>query len=211
MELVRLAEEPRVDAQALKECVAQDPALTCKVLRVVNSSLYGLNRPVADLSSGDRAAGHQAAEAAGAGIQSAGRAVCRSGGARAAMVLDEHADARRGGAAAGRAACGISRATRRSSPACCRTSASSCCCASWASRTRSFLTGVIEEKCHLGVARAGHAGIRSHAAQRGAAGAVAIAAAVGRCDRGAEADGATRRGWNRRKATCRRSCTWRKC
>jgi HD-like signal output (HDOD) protein/GGDEF domain-containing protein len=50
MELVRLTEEPRVDAKALKECVAQDPALTCKVLRVVNSSLYGLNRPVGDLS-----------------------------------------------------------------------------------------------------------------------------------------------------------------
>jgi HD-like signal output (HDOD) protein/GGDEF domain-containing protein len=50
MELMRLAEEPRVDARALKECVAQDPALTCKVLRVVNSSLYGLNRPVADLN-----------------------------------------------------------------------------------------------------------------------------------------------------------------
>src|SRR6476620_10829041 len=50
MEVVRLAEEPRVDARALKECVAKDPALTCKVLRVVNSSLYGLNRPVADLN-----------------------------------------------------------------------------------------------------------------------------------------------------------------
>jgi HD-like signal output (HDOD) protein len=50
MELVRLVEEPRVDASMLKNCIAQDPALTCKVLRVVNSSLYGLNRPVADLS-----------------------------------------------------------------------------------------------------------------------------------------------------------------
>ncbi len=50
MELVRLAEEPLADARALKECVAQDPALTCKVLRVVNSSLYGLNRPVVDLN-----------------------------------------------------------------------------------------------------------------------------------------------------------------
>ncbi len=50
MELMRLADQPRVDARELKECVAQDPALTCKVLRVVNSSLYGLSRPVADLS-----------------------------------------------------------------------------------------------------------------------------------------------------------------
>ena len=50
MEVVRLAEQPRVDPQALKKCVEQDPALTCKVLRVVNSSLFGLNRPVADLN-----------------------------------------------------------------------------------------------------------------------------------------------------------------
>jgi len=50
MELVRLAETPGADAEALKDCVAQDPALACKLLRVVNSSLYGLNRPVADLN-----------------------------------------------------------------------------------------------------------------------------------------------------------------
>ncbi len=50
MEVVRLAEEPQADAQALKECVAQDPALACKVLRVVNSSMFGLHRPVADLN-----------------------------------------------------------------------------------------------------------------------------------------------------------------
>src|SRR4051812_47897530 len=50
MELMRLADQPGVEASALKDCVAQDPALTCKVLRVVNSSLYGLNRPVADLN-----------------------------------------------------------------------------------------------------------------------------------------------------------------
>jgi HD-like signal output (HDOD) protein len=50
MELVELAEQPRVDALALKRCIEQDPALACKVLRVVNSSLFGLNRPVADLN-----------------------------------------------------------------------------------------------------------------------------------------------------------------
>jgi HD-like signal output (HDOD) protein/GGDEF domain-containing protein len=50
MELVRLAEEPRVDPKRLKECVAQDPALTCKILRIVNSSMFGLNRPVADIN-----------------------------------------------------------------------------------------------------------------------------------------------------------------
>src|SRR3954452_19282705 len=57
MELMRLADEPRVDARALKDCVAQDPALVCKVLRVVNSSLYGLNRPVADLNQAIRLIG----------------------------------------------------------------------------------------------------------------------------------------------------------
>jgi HD-like signal output (HDOD) protein len=50
MELVRLAEEPRVDPKRLRECVAQDPALVCKILRFVNSSLFGLNRPVADIN-----------------------------------------------------------------------------------------------------------------------------------------------------------------
>src|SRR4249919_1488443 len=50
IELMRLADQPGVEASALKNCVAQDPALACKVLRVVNSSLYGLNRPVADLN-----------------------------------------------------------------------------------------------------------------------------------------------------------------
>ena len=50
MEVMRLAEQPAVGALALKQCLEQDPALACKVLRVVNSSLFGLNRPVADLN-----------------------------------------------------------------------------------------------------------------------------------------------------------------
>lgn len=50
MELLRLTEQPSVDAHELRDCVAQDPALACKLLRVVNSSLFGLNRPVADLN-----------------------------------------------------------------------------------------------------------------------------------------------------------------
>jgi HD-like signal output (HDOD) protein len=50
MEVVRLAEQPRVDASELKRSIEQDPALACKVLRVVNSSLFGLQRPVADLN-----------------------------------------------------------------------------------------------------------------------------------------------------------------
>jgi HD-like signal output (HDOD) protein/GGDEF domain-containing protein len=50
LELMRLTDQPGVEASALRDCVAQDPALTCKILRVVNSSLYGLHRPVADLN-----------------------------------------------------------------------------------------------------------------------------------------------------------------
>src|SRR3954463_10909969 len=50
MELMRLANQPTVESSALRDCLAQDPALVCKVLRVVNSSFYGLHQPVADLN-----------------------------------------------------------------------------------------------------------------------------------------------------------------
>lgn len=50
MEVVRLTEQPYVDARSIKDCVEKDPALTSKILRVVNSSLYGLKSPVADLN-----------------------------------------------------------------------------------------------------------------------------------------------------------------
>lgn len=50
MEVLELTEQPQVDARALKECVETDPALTCKILRVVNSSLFGLRGEVADLN-----------------------------------------------------------------------------------------------------------------------------------------------------------------
>ncbi len=50
MEVLELTEQPKVDAHLLKECVERDPALTCKILRVVNSSLFGLRGDVADLN-----------------------------------------------------------------------------------------------------------------------------------------------------------------
>ena len=50
MEVLELTESSKVDTQALKQCLEADPALTCKVLRVVNSSLYGLCREVSDLN-----------------------------------------------------------------------------------------------------------------------------------------------------------------
>jgi HD-like signal output (HDOD) protein/GGDEF domain-containing protein len=49
MESVRLTEQPQVDAGARRERIEQDPALACKILRVVNSSLFGLPSRVADL------------------------------------------------------------------------------------------------------------------------------------------------------------------
>jgi len=49
MEVLELTNNPTVDVPALKQCIENDPALTTKVLRVVNSSLFGLSREVSDL------------------------------------------------------------------------------------------------------------------------------------------------------------------
>lgn len=50
LEVLELTNQPKVDLRALKNCLAHDPALVTKILRVVNSSLFGLTRPVADLN-----------------------------------------------------------------------------------------------------------------------------------------------------------------
>ncbi|MBN2022086.1 MAG: HDOD domain-containing protein [Pirellulales bacterium] len=50
MEVLELTSNPTVDARALKECIENDPALTSRLLRVVNSSLFGLPREVSDLN-----------------------------------------------------------------------------------------------------------------------------------------------------------------
>ncbi len=50
MEVLELTGRPDVDAAALRECVERDPALTAKLLRVVNSSMFGLSREVSDLT-----------------------------------------------------------------------------------------------------------------------------------------------------------------
>jgi len=50
MEVLELTSNPRVDAAKLKACIEKDPALTTKVLRVVNSSLFGLPQKVSDLN-----------------------------------------------------------------------------------------------------------------------------------------------------------------
>ena len=50
MEVLELTKNPTVDTRALKACIENDPALTTKLLRVVNSSLFGLSREVSDLN-----------------------------------------------------------------------------------------------------------------------------------------------------------------
>lgn len=50
LEIVRLTSEPQVDPRVLKDLLEKDPALTCKILRVVNSSFFSLRREVADLN-----------------------------------------------------------------------------------------------------------------------------------------------------------------
>src|SRR5262249_39487444 len=49
LEVLRLADDPRTDAARLKACIERDPALTTKLLRIVNSSLFGTPRTVTDL------------------------------------------------------------------------------------------------------------------------------------------------------------------
>src|SRR6188472_3625537 len=50
IEVLELTSQPKVDVPALKRCIENDPALTAKILRVVNSSLFGLSREVSDLN-----------------------------------------------------------------------------------------------------------------------------------------------------------------
>lgn len=50
LEVIDLTSQPTVDTRALKACIEKDPALTTRVLRVVNSSLFGLSRQVVDLN-----------------------------------------------------------------------------------------------------------------------------------------------------------------
>lgn len=50
MEVLELTSQPKIDIRALRACIETDPALAVKVLRVVNSSLFGLSRDVSDLN-----------------------------------------------------------------------------------------------------------------------------------------------------------------
>ena len=50
VEVLQLTNHPQVDVQKLRQCIENDPALTSRVLRVVNSSLFGLGHEVSDLN-----------------------------------------------------------------------------------------------------------------------------------------------------------------
>ncbi len=49
-QVLELTDSPKVDVRALAHCIENDPALTAKILKVVNSSLFGLGQHVGDLS-----------------------------------------------------------------------------------------------------------------------------------------------------------------
>src|SRR5262245_950810 len=49
-EVLRLTGEPQIDPRELRQCIESDPALAARLLRVVNSSLFGPTRPVTDLN-----------------------------------------------------------------------------------------------------------------------------------------------------------------
>jgi len=52
MEVLELTNNPEVDTHALKACIEKDPSLTGKILRTVNSSLFGFSRRISDLGQG---------------------------------------------------------------------------------------------------------------------------------------------------------------
>jgi HD-like signal output (HDOD) protein len=50
VQVLQLTRNPHVDTRALKNCLENDPAISSRILRVVNSSIFGLSREVSDLS-----------------------------------------------------------------------------------------------------------------------------------------------------------------
>ncbi len=48
-QVLELTAEPDIDVAALKACIENDPALTVKILKVVNSSLFGFSGEIGDL------------------------------------------------------------------------------------------------------------------------------------------------------------------
>ncbi|HOP76343.1 MAG TPA: HDOD domain-containing protein [Thermogutta sp.] len=49
LQILELVDRADTDTTVLRQCVEKDPALAAKILRVVNSSLYGPSQPIGDL------------------------------------------------------------------------------------------------------------------------------------------------------------------
>ncbi len=49
MEILKLADDPHATVDDLNHVISRDPAMSCRILRVVNSSFYGLSRQVASV------------------------------------------------------------------------------------------------------------------------------------------------------------------
>ena len=50
VKILELTNDPKIDLRAVKDCIETDPALTGKILKTVNGSLFGLSREVSDLN-----------------------------------------------------------------------------------------------------------------------------------------------------------------
>jgi len=53
VQIIKTVEDPKSNAQALHRIVSHDPALVTRVLKVVNSSFYGLPGQIASIERGN--------------------------------------------------------------------------------------------------------------------------------------------------------------
>ena len=134
VEVLQLTDRPDVDVEQLRRAIENDPALTSRVLRVVNSSLFGLSREVSDLKRAwlswapSRSNCWSSASACRTIYSSARRGTScgATGGERSPKPSRPARSARR---------CGNFPATRRSLRGCCKTWGCSSSCKNMASRT----------------------------------------------------------------------------
>ena len=95
LEIVRLTSEPQVDPRVLKDLLEKDPALTCKVLRVVNSSFFGLRCEVADLNQALTVLGNKPLRLLVLGFSLPDELFAEMAAEQLAVVLADDADAGR--------------------------------------------------------------------------------------------------------------------
>ncbi len=140
MQVLQLTRDPHVDTRALKECIENDPAIASRVLRVVNSSLFGLSREVSDLGQAIPMLGIKPLKLLVLGF-SLPSGLFLDVESKTLMWYWKHTLTK---AVAGRVLSqrrGAYRATTPSWPDCSRTSARSCSSSSLASRMPAFSIG----------------------------------------------------------------------